>query len=970
MALASSRFCRHAAIGACLLATYLAAASGPTEKGPTEKGPTEKGPSEHEAAGPVGAATAVGEGERAFVLQVQRLLQEKCVACHGKDPEAIEGGLDVRSREALLAGGESGEPILKPGDASASALYTVLTDDHAFLSAMPPKENDRLSEEQAWAFRDWIDAGAPWPDVERVETLQAALQQELNRGRQVQTSGGMSESWSVRRYEPQALWAYRPLDAKVPPQIDGSASAVDAFIDARLAELELEPAAAADRATLARRASFDLLGLPPEPGALTRYLEDPRPHDLAFSRYLDRLLANPHFGEQAARHWLDVTRYADSAGFANDYERPNAWRYRDYVVRAMNADKSYADFVREQIAGDEIDPEDPEHLVAVGFLRMGPWEQTGMSVAKVTRQQFLDDVTDNVGQVFLGHALQCARCHDHKFDPVPTRDYYRMQAVFATTQFATRPAPFLEHETTAGFSEAAYLRERIERYQAILEEIDAKHERAARRWYAERGLEYAPRNQKRKAGVPEDELVPKTYGLAARDNGMERIARKYITRHRWELERYQPKAFSVYSGGTPSLRSVSAPLRMPERPWQAGTIEPVAVLAGGDPFSPTVPVTPGVLSAVPVSADATHSPAATADGWKQIPASPGGRREALADWLVDPRNPLPARVIVNRLWQQAFGQGLAANPNNFGTTGNKPTHPALLDWLASGLQQQDWSMKWIRRQLLNTAAYRRGSVHPDPQRLSEQDPLGRFLAVTATRRLAAEELRDAMLVASRSLNRQLGGIPVRPDINREAALQPRMIMGTYAPAYQPNPQPGQRNRRSLYALRLRGLSDPAMDVFNQPVPDASCERRSTSTVTPQALTLMNGRRAIQRAASMAAHLHHTAPDAAPAEQIARAFEWTLGRAPDATEEQWVLEHLVALQTRHQQLQFDPEPPLTSVTRRAVDELTGETFAFTERLEQREDYVREPQYADLEADIRALADVCLVLLNSNEFIYID
>jgi hypothetical protein len=593
-----------------------------------------------------------------------------------------------------------------------------------------------------------------------------------------------------------------------------------------------------------------------------------------------------------------------------------------------------------------------------------------MSVAKVTRQQFLDDVTDIVGQVFLGHALQCARCHDHKFDPVPTRDYYRLQAVFATTQFATRPAPFLESETTAGFSEAAYLRERIERYQAILQKIDAKHERAARQWYAERGLEYAPRNKKRQAGVPEDELVPKTVGLDPRDNGMERIARKYITRHRWELERYEPYAFSVYTGGTPAMRSVSAPLPMPENPLQSGTIEPVAILPGGDPFSPTVPVTPGVLSAVPVRAATRTAATTTAGDWKQIPESPRGRRKALADWLVDPRNPLPARVMVNRLWQQAFGKGLAANPNNFGTTGSKPTHPELLDWLALEFQQQDWSMKWVRRQLLNTAAYRRRSVHPDPPRLAEQDPLRQFLAVAVTRRLAAEELRDAMLVASRSLNRQLGGIPVRPEINREAALQPRMIMGTYAPAYQPNPLPGQRNRRSLYALRLRGLSDPAMEVFNQPVPDTSCERRSTSTITPQALTLMNGRRAVQRALAMAAHLHQAAPEATAAEQVQRAFAWTLGRSPDATEQQWVLAHLAALQARHRQLQFAPEPRLTAVTRQAVDELTGETFAFTERLEQREDYVSEPQYAELAADIRALADVCLVLLNSNEFVYVD
>lgn len=914
---------------------------------------------------PAKQTAGASEGERLFVLQVHPLLSEKCLACHGKDPDAVEAGLVLTDRQSALRGGDSGEVVLKPGDAAASALYTVLLDQHDSLPPMPPKENDRLTEAQAWAIRNWIDADAPWPAAERLEQLQQQLAEADRSGERVITSGGMSEQWTERRYEPRDLWAYRPLQKVTPPTAADPASPVDAFIDAALHEAELPAAPPADRATLARRAAFDLTGLPPDPHELRRYLSDPRPNALAFSRYADRLLASPHHGEQAARHWLDVSRYADSSGFANDYERPNAWRYRDYVVRSMNNDRPYDQFVRQQIAGDEIDAGNPENLIAVGFLRMGPWEQTGMSVAKVTRQQFLDDVTDMVGQVFLGHALQCARCHDHKFDPVPTRDYYRIQAVFATTQFATREAPFLPTESTAGFQpQQQYLQQRIERYERVLGQIDAKHQAAARRWYAERDLPYAPRGAKLKAGTAEDEIVPKTYGLDPADNGMERIARKYITRHRWELDRYRPLAFSVYAGGTPELRNVAGPLKMPADPVGKHAVQLVSILTGGDPFSPTEPVTPGVLSAL-------SGPGGSADSDPQrIPASYQGRRLAFAHWLTDPANPLPARVMANRIWQQHFGRGIAFNANNFGTTGAKPTHPQLLDWLAVELQQHGWSIKRLRRQLLHSAAYQRSSRHRQPDLMQQIDPLGQLWACFVPRRLAAEELRDAMLVASGSLNRQIGGIPVRPDMNLEAALQPRMIMGTYAPAYQSDPLPSQRNRRTIYALRLRGLVDPALEVFNQPGPDASCERRSTSTVTPQALTLINGRQSLQRAVAMADDLKRLVGDPAPDPLVRQAFRRAYGRDPSRDELHLVSDHYRAMLGRYRQLTFEPAPLPTEVRRRAVDELTGEAFEFTERLEQHEHYVPEATLSDVDAATRALADVCLVLINSNEFLYVE
>ncbi len=482
-------------------------------------------------------------GEKLFALSVQPLLAEKCWTCHGKDKDDLQGDLDLTSREGMLRGGESSAEVLVPGDAENSLLYIATTwRDSAY--EMPPKENDRLTESQTWALRDWIKAGAPWPTGASIEAIVAAQGKLNDQQRRVATSGGLSKPWDDRPYQIENLWAYQPL---VKPDVPWQSvpdrdlgGAVDAFVNRRLEAMTLAAAPRADRRTLIRRATFDLLGLPPTPEQVSAFLEDPASDREAFTALLDRLLASPHYGEQWGQHWLDVVRYADSSGFANDYERPNAWRYRDYVIRSLNNDKPYDQFVREQLAGDEIDADDPELLVATGFLRMGPWEHTGMSVGRITRQQFLDDVTNSVGQVFLSHPVTCARCHDHKFDPVPTRDYYRLQAVFATTQFADRDAPFLNTENVDGFDqERAALERRIERYESILQAIQQKEERAARAWYAERGREYTPRQTLMKQGVSEDDIAPRFIGLDAADTGMERIAQ--------ELD-----AFSLGAGSLPS----------------------------------------------------------------------------------------------------------------------------------------------------------------------------------------------------------------------------------------------------------------------------------------------------------------------------------------------------------------------------------------------------------------------------------
>ncbi|MGE0761203.1 MAG: PSD1 and planctomycete cytochrome C domain-containing protein, partial [Pirellulaceae bacterium] len=827
------------------------------------------------------------ESERLFARRVWPLLQARCLACHG---DKAEGGLDLRTAESAGRGGDSGLPAIVPGQPEASPLWRAAQRTDEEFSAMPPKDTDRLSDEELQLLRNWLAGSASWPDAARREKLAAAASDwNSGDGVQVATSGGLTPEWTSRRYRPEQLWAYRPVHKSPIPA--GAEHPIDAFLAERLRAAGITPAGRADRPTLIRRVTFDLTGLPPTPDEVADFLGDPAPDRLAFARVVDRLLASPHYGEHWGRHWLDVVRYADSSGFANDYERGNAWRYRDYVVRAFNSDKPFDEFVREQIAGDELRPDDPEMAVAVGFLRMGPWELTGMEVARIARQRFLDDVTDSVGQVFLAHPLQCARCHDHKFDPIPTRDYYALQAIFATTQLAERAAPFLPQENTSGFGERSKLEQRRTQFEQALSELNAKETEAARRWCAERGLPYVPRNQGLKQGIPEDRLPPRHVGFSVEDYGMERIARKGLERLKWELERYEPFALSVYGGRTPELRSVNAPLRVPARPDAQGELEKTAVLAGGDPFSPLDRVTPGPLSAIESLGQMASREFATLDS-----ASLAGRRTALAQWLTRRDHPLTARVFVNRVWQWHFGQGLVASANNFGAMGKKPAHPALLDWLAAEWMDGGWSVKSLHRWILSSDAYCRSSEHPQRDSVLAADPPGDLYAVFRVRRLTAEEIRDSQLAVTGELNRDVGGIPVRPAINPEAALQPRQVMGTFASAWQPSPLPSQRNRRSLYALRLRGLRDPFLEVFNEPSPELSCEGREASLISPQVFSLFNSEASYARALAFAARLARET--STPAEAIDRAFRLAFGRPATAEEVAACRRHAEIMRTYH------------------------------------------------------------------------
>jgi len=871
-----------------------------------------------------------------FVRHVRPMLREKCLACHGSEPTKLEGSLDMRSLKGLLAGGDSGEPSIVVGKPDQSPLVLAAKRASDDWSPMPPKESEQLTPEEVNWIRQWIANNAPWPDAGRIKLIEAKYAE----GEQVATSKALSEQWQNRRYEPGKLWAYRPLAVTGVP---AGENPIDWFIDQKLSKSKLKPAPSALAEKLARRMSFGLTGLPPKPIDVKKFKSAYATDQTgAVNQYAKRLMATKSYGEHFGLHWLDVARYADSAGFANDYCRPNAWRYRDYVVRSFNEDKRYSDFVREQIAGDEMDADDSEHLIATGFLRMGPWEQTSMSVFKETRQQWLDDVTDSVGQVFLGHAMQCAKCHDHKFDPVPTRDYYSMMAVFSTTQFAERDAPFLKSENKTGFKPFHELvKAKIEAYAAQQKSLESK-------------VKVARTEETGDAKVGDNGLNPGDEASLSR-------MKKNIMRHNLEYDRTRPIALSVFTGNNSNTKNVSRRIPLPKNLWNKNKLEPDTIYSGGSVYATGDQVKPGALSAA--NSLAKLEPF-------EFPSGKGKRRLALANWIVSPKNPLTARVMVNRVWSWHFGKGLAANPNNVGGTGGLPTHPELLDFLAGWFMKSDWSVKALNELIISSEAYRRSSVHPNPQLENKLDPNGDLYASFLPRRLTAEELRDAMLFVSGELNRQVGGIPCRPDINIEVAFQPRQIMGGTASVYEPDPTPNQRNRRSLYAEKLRGIRDPFLESFNQPGPDKSCELRETSTVAPQALTLFNSEEVLDRAYGLAIRL--VAEDAARDGRatIVRAFQLALGRNANNDELKACLEHWKQATEEESNRKYESKSFKDKIERTVMAEKTGEPYSFEEFLPAYTDYQPDVEPGKLDAKTRGLAQVCLVLFNLNEFAYLD
>ena len=903
---------------------------------------------------------APDEADRLFTLKVGPLLAQKCNGCHGDDSEKIKGDFNMLTREGLLAGGkEIGASVVVPGKADESFLMEAIRwEDPDF--EMPPKENDRLTEKEIATVAEWINAGAPWPD----EPTQDAIRQEERKrkvtadGTLIETSGGLGDGWTFRRYQPEDVWAFQPV--KRPPLPDPGANPVDAFVRAKLAAADVEPAPQSDPRTLIRRATYDLHGLPPTPAETYRFSEawklDPQ---AAWSDLLDRLLASPHYGERWGQHWLDIARYADTAGFSNDYERSNAWRYRDYVIRSFNEDKPYDQFVREQLAGDEIAPQDPEMIVATGFLRMGPFDNA-MVMKEEARQLYLDDVVNSVGQTFLSTTMRCFKCHDHKFDPLPTRDYYRMYATFATTQMAEREAAFTEKENPGDAASEAEARRLLSFAVEKKNELVNKREAAAREWYRENKLPYKDNNARK--DDPDEMKPPRHCGLDYVEQGRLKVREQDEWIWNRRLERYQPLAQAVYSGPDPK-RIFARKLRMQGRKQHDQNWRPDSrIYLGGSYQAPGDQVTPGVLSAIalPTKHGTEEDPYALPDGLY-------GRRKAFADWVTDPGNPLTSRSIVNRIWQHHFARPIAGNPNNFGAKGGKPTHPKLLDWLAADLVENGWKLKRLHKLIMMSGTYRQSVSHPEMASLRNRDPDNKLIAYFSPRRLSAEEMRDTMLSLSGELNKQMGGLPIKPEINMEVALQPRMIQFSIAPAYLPSPTPEKRNRRTIYAYRVRGQADPFLELFNQPNPNDSCEERDAAAVTPQAFSLLNSSTVTDRSIAFALRVQREA--ATLEKQIDRTFHLAFSRQPSAPERERLLRYAREMRAYHAATPAPEESYPTKITRSLVEEFSGSPFEYEEILPVFEDYTPDKKAADVSAETRALADVCLLIFNSNEFIYV-
>lgn len=927
------------------------------------------------------ALVSANDAEHEFSLKVLPLLQEKCFACHGNDPEKIKGDLNLLTREGMLAGGENSTSVLVPGKSSESDLFLSVTWKDPDLE-MPPKENDRLTAEQIDLVKRWIDAGAPWPEeaTQKKHREEEWSLKETEEGVIFTTSGGLADEWTYRRYQPEDVWAFLPVKK---PEAGAS---IDGFVSKKLAAAGFEAAPAADPRTLIRRATFDLIGLPPTPEEVETFVAASQ-HDResAWESLIDRLLASPHYGERWAQHWFDVVRYADTGGMANDYERSNLWRYRDWVIGAFNNDMPYNQFVREQLAGDALadqsalarvggnatklteirrkgdyTEEEAQQIVATGFLRLGPWDNA-MVTDEEARQIYLDDLVNAVGQSFLATTMRCFKCHDHKFDPLPTRDYYRMYATLAGTQMAERPLNFTKGENRDGFAEnQAFVQRMLDFARDEKKGLVDQREEAAKQWYAEHNLPYKD-NEARKDD-PDEMKPPRNIGMDYIAEGQLKVREQdeWI----WErtLERFQPMVQSVYSGA-PGKKAwnVARKLRMPDVvdvSWMPENF----IYSGGALTAPGEKVQPGVLSALELPVEGAES-----DPYL-VSEKVDERRLDLANWIAHPDNPLTTRSIVNRVWQHHFGKPIAGNPNNFGVKAAKPTHPELLDFLADDFVKNGWTMKRLHKLILLSDTYRMSTRHPQADMLKEKDPTNDLLAFYPTRRLSAEELRDAMLRITGELNPAMGGLPAFPEINLEVALQPRMIQFSLAPSYQPSLTPKERNRRSIYAYRVRGQADPFMEVFNKPGPNESCENRDDAAVSPQAFTLLNSEMMTDRSIAFALRVGKevTTPEA----QVDRSFHLAFGRDATAEERERLVRYLGEMKAYHAGVQPEPVSYPTKITRSLVEEFSGKTFEYEEILPTFEQYTPDTKAADVDAETRALADVCLLLLNSHEFLYLN
>ncbi|HZW34672.1 MAG TPA: DUF1553 domain-containing protein [Isosphaeraceae bacterium] len=718
-------------------------------------------------------------------------------------------------------------------------------------------------------------------------------------------------------------WAFQPVRRPGLPAVSDpawSGNPIDRFIRARMDAEGVKPVGEADRPTLIRRLSLDLIGLPPTPDEVRAFVQDSSPD--AVAKVVDDLLARPQYGERWARHWLDVVRYAETNGYERDGDKPHAWRYRDYVIQALNRDLPYNRFLIEQLAGDEVEGSDAAAQIATTFLRLGTWDDEPADPV-VDRYDQLDDVLGTAATAFLGITLRCARCHDHKFEPFSQVDYYRMLAVF---QPLKRP-----QDDRADLDRPVGTEAELAAYHAGLARADAEFTRIWERIEAlirpELDRLLAPRERSKNGQAPRKRTslppavvkalqTPSSKRSPAQWTLVKDSAAQIVAEARAIAPEEVKAALRPLDDRIAAIKAAQ-PRELPRAYiwYEDGPKAPVTrILKRGDPTRPGAAVEPGVPAVL--AAQPTDPPRPTARST--------GRRLWLARWLTRPENPLVSRVIVNRIWQFHFGEGLVASSNDFGVMGDAPSHPELLDWLAAELVASGWRLKPLHRLIVLSRTYQRSSAfEPAADRV---DPKGTLLWRWRPRRLEAEVVRDSILAVSGQLNLRMGGPGVYPTLPRavlEGQSQPGKGWG--------QSDERERSRRSIYIFAKRSLAVPELELLDTPDTTGSCERRIVSTTGPQALTFLNGAFIHEQARHFAARLIAEAGPR-PKDQVDRAFALALGRPPRTEESQAALEFL---DRQTQQIQADaaPSPLAPGAARR-----------------------------------KALEAFCLVVLNMNDFVY--
>jgi mono/diheme cytochrome c family protein len=868
-------------------------------------------------------ARADDASDRHFHDKVKPLLDSRCISCHG--PDKVKGALRLDSRAAALKGGDNG-PAVMPGKPSESLLLQAVMHAKPDLE-MPPKE--KLTTNDIAVLRRWIADGAPWPAAPTNETVAA----------QLKPGERLGDAWSdprnpiVKIFGGQRLdlWSLQPVRQVEPPAVKkGIAKAVingakggagrtmsratdlqttdrfprhpiDQFIHAKLAEKKLTPAPEADRRTLARRLYFDLTGLPPTPEEMAEFLRDSRRD--AYERLVDKLLASPRYGEHQARLWLDVIRYSDSNGFDWDEFRPKAWRFRDYVIRAFNADKPFDQFIREQLAGDELVEGAPKNeaeqdaLIATGYLRLGPQDNSAGAFNEQdrSRSELMADLTETTASAFLAMTLSCNRCHDHKYDPLSHADHYRLRAFFEPVKFADDLPIDVAPEQQAIRTQNKMLDEKLQPFTAERDKLLAsvkkklREEKITKLTPEDRALLEIPKEKRT------NDLKDKVAALEKKVEPKDKEVQTALTEDQKKQHESLTKQIDALKK---ERRAFTLALLMTDNPEKVPVTK---VLFQGNHKDPREPVVPGFISALDPN---------PAEIKKPRNAKTTGRRLTLADWIASTSHPLTARVFVNRAWQQHFGNGLVATANDFGLAGAKPTHPELLDWLAGEFVREGWSVKKLHRLIVTSATYRQaGGVQ------SARDPENEWLSRQNPRRLSAEQLRDALLAVSGSLKLEhAGGSPIWPDLPPEILQANPAFLDdneTKTKGWYPSPKTNQ-NVRSVFLIQKRTVRVPFMETFDLPENSVSCARRNESIVAPQALSLLNSSLTVEASRALASRIKREAGDDL-AKQVEHVFAVALQRAPDKDEQ------------------------------RACAEL-----------------VRQ----------RSLPELCRVLLNLNEFIYVD